>query len=406
MGTFISRRPSPAASAVAAGLVLAVAMGIGRFAYTGMYPLMVRDGVLTVASGSLAASANYAGYLLGALAVSRTQAAGSAYLCRAGLVVTVLSLAALALPAPIWVLCGLRFAAGAGSAVAMVSGAAWLFHVINHPDGAPILFAGVGVGIIASAELIALGNVMGMHSATLWLVLAAGAAALTLLVWRPLSAPANPPAAAAAPPAAGRHLPPLGPWQLLASYGLAGFGYIVTATYLPLFVREILGNIDPIHLWAAFGLGAAPSCFLWHALNRRLGSRRALMLNLLVQAVGVILPVASPSIAGDLASAVLVGGTFMGTVTIVMPAARAVASRVRFNILAGLTAAYGIGQIAGPLLSNPLYAYGHSFNLPLAASCFALIVAAALCLLRPGTVRPQADQGSEAVPSRVILGPR
>jgi hypothetical protein len=30
---------------------LAVAMGFGRFAFTGMYPLMVRDGTMSVATG-------------------------------------------------------------------------------------------------------------------------------------------------------------------------------------------------------------------------------------------------------------------------------------------------------------------------------------------------------------------
>ena len=119
-------------------------------------------------------------------------------------------------------------------------------------------------------------------------------------------------------------------------------------------MRDALGQIDPIHIWAAFGLGAAPSCFLWHAIHERLGTQRAMQCNLVVQAVGVVLPALSHTAPAYLASAILVGGTFMGTVTIAAPAARRLAHKVRFNLFAVMTAAYGVGQIVGPLASTAL----------------------------------------------------
>ncbi|WP_080635344.1 YbfB/YjiJ family MFS transporter [Pseudomonas asplenii] len=61
-------------SALAAAAVIAVGMGFGRFAFTGVYPLMVQEGVLSVSNGTLAASANYLGYLVGALLAARLQA--------------------------------------------------------------------------------------------------------------------------------------------------------------------------------------------------------------------------------------------------------------------------------------------------------------------------------------------
>src|SRR5258706_15198584 len=48
-------------------LALAVAMGIGRFAFTPLLPLMQDEYGLTVAGGTWLATANYAGYLAGAL---------------------------------------------------------------------------------------------------------------------------------------------------------------------------------------------------------------------------------------------------------------------------------------------------------------------------------------------------
>ncbi len=377
---------APWMPSLAAALVLAVGMGFGRFAFTGMYPLMVRDGLLSVSAGSLAASANYAGYLVGALAVSRMPQRVAPRFCRIALFGTALCLLALAVPAAPWFFIGVRFLAGVLSAIALICASVWLFQVVGHPHGAPLLFSGVGAGILLSAELIAAGNLAGWHSPLLWLAIGGGAAVLSSLAWPYLAghAPALQPHASArararATDEANANGP--GPWPLVASYGLAGFGYIVTATYLPLFVRDALGHVDPIHIWAAFGLGAAPSCFLWHALHGRLGTRRALALNLLVQAVGVILPALSHSAVAYLASALLVGGTFVGTVTIAMPAAKRVAHRVTFNLLAIMTAAYGVGQIAGPLVSDALMAHSHSFSGPLAAAAAALLASAVFCFL-------------------------
>src|SRR3546814_16415570 len=59
----------PAASLAFSGLVaLAVAMGIGRFAFTPLLPMMQNDAGLALTQGGWLASANYLGYLIGALA--------------------------------------------------------------------------------------------------------------------------------------------------------------------------------------------------------------------------------------------------------------------------------------------------------------------------------------------------
>jgi MFS family permease len=190
------------------------------------------------------------------------------------------------------------------------------------------------------------------------------------------------PARAAVPEETASESLPIPAGRLIAIYGLAGFGYIITATYLPLLVRSALGSVDPVHVWAVFGLGAIPSCFLWHAWHVRWGTRRSLMVNLLVQAIGVALPAMAHSPAAYLGSALLVGGTFMGTVTIAMPAARRVAGTVRFNILAIMTAAYGVGQIVGPLVATALYARWQSFDASLVLAALTLLVAAAACIGR------------------------
>ena len=58
---------SPRTVALAGLVALAVAMGIGRFAFTPLLPMMLHDGVIDLPSASWLASANYVGYLAGAL---------------------------------------------------------------------------------------------------------------------------------------------------------------------------------------------------------------------------------------------------------------------------------------------------------------------------------------------------
>lgn len=371
------------AAPLAAALLLAIGMGFGRFAFTGLYPLMLDDGLLSLQSGSLAASANYAGYLLGALLLARSSADQASRLCQWALGGTLLTLAALA-----WIeLSGLimlvRFAAGLFSAMALVGASLWLLQAAGQARHAPLLFAGVGLGILLSAELIALGHASGLHSQALWLGLALAGLLLGIPAWwqlrrQPVQASAGHATATATPSG-------LGPGRLVLIYGLAGFGYIVTATYLPLLLQGSLGAIDPLQIWAAFGLGAIPSCFLWHALQQHLGTPRSLALNLLLQAGGVLLPVFSHAGWASLGSAILVGATFMGTVTIAMPAAQAWAGQVRCNMPATMTAAYGLGQIVGPLLAAALFARYHSFDPALLVAAASLAIGASLCRTRPAT---------------------
>lgn len=373
-------------AAVAAALVLLIGMGFGRFAFTGLYPLMVDEGRLTVDGGSYAASANYAGYLIGALALGFIPIRSSLRMCVFGTATTALFLALLGLPLAEWLIIVVRGLAGISSAIALVGASHWLIHDRQYSGGTPILFAGVGSGIVLSAEIIASGRGLAIESEGIWMLLAAVALLFSVVSYLVMAARASGKrgrSSAQALPATFLKDPPLSANSIIWIYGLAGLGYIITATYLPLLVSTALGWKEPVHIWAVFGLGAIPSCFLWHALHMRFGTRRAFMANLLLQALGVVLPALSHSPVAYLASAVLVGGTFMGTVVIVFPAARRVTETVRFNLFAVMTAAYGVGQIIGPLIANYLYLNWQSFDGALVIAAAALALGAAGCLGRP-----------------------
>ncbi|MGX5734757.1 YbfB/YjiJ family MFS transporter [Bosea thiooxidans] len=383
---------SDKAATVAAALVLIIGMGFGRFAFTGLYPLMISDHAISVQGGSYAASANYAGYLVGALLSAFLSRIPSRQLCVIAVVSTVALLGILALPLPEWAIVAVRGLSGISSALAMVAASHWLIHDRQYHHGAPALFAGVGIGILVSAEIIAAAHGAGFSARSIWLALALAAGVISILAILMQRQVERAPLSALERPFLSDPVksPPLGATRLIAIYGLAGLGYIVTATYLPLLVGQVLTSTDPVRIWAVFGLGAVPSCFFWHAMHERLGTRLSLTTNLLVQAIGVMLPVLHTP-AAYILSALLVGGTFMGTVTIAMPAARKVAESVRFNILAVMTTAYGIGQIAGPLAAGVIYSRSQSFDLSLTMAALALIGGGILAVYQPGSEHQFSD---------------
>ncbi|MEE4622390.1 YbfB/YjiJ family MFS transporter [Pseudomonas alliivorans] len=362
-------------SPLGAAMIMAVGMGFGRFAFTGVYPAMVSESLLTVHEGTWAASANYAGYLIGALVAARLASYQAYRWVIISLVMSVLCLVVLAFVHAPGMIIAIRGVAGVFSALSMIAASLWLLQHKGHHEGAPMLFAGVGVGIFLSAEIIASAQHLGLKSPELWLMLGICAAilgglAILKMDRLAISHAQNHSAAARS------HQIPLGAWPLILAYGLAGFGYIITATYLPMLIKDSLGDVNPVHVWAAFGLGAAPSCYFWHRIHMSQGTHQALRFNLLVQAAGVVLPVVFPNAFGYVASALIVGGTFMGTVTIAMPAAKRISHMVKFNLIAVLTAAYGIGQILGPLLANYLYALSGAFDSSLVTASLALVISA------------------------------
>lgn len=376
--------------ALAASAVLIIGMGFGRFAYTGILPVMLSEQIVSLSQGNLAASVNYAGYLLGALLLSKARPADSTRLSLVSVGLTLVCLALLAWVTTPLAIIVVRGIAGVLSAVTLIAASLWLLQHMKQHNGAPVLYSGVGMGIFLSAEIIALGKAWALSSPQIWLICAVSATILLLLAVRLLLTPAfetpHTSVQAESVLTAGQGQT-AGAWTLLLVYGLAGFGYIITATYLPLFLSGSLGGVDPVQIWALFGLAAVPSCFIWHKLVVKFGYRRALTGNLLVQATGVILPAWQPSLGMCLLSALLVGFTFMGTVTIALPQARRLNHLVSFNMIAAMTALYGVGQIVGPLVAGTLHRLSGSFSLSLIAAAAALFLAAGLVVLPPSPRR-------------------
>jgi MFS family permease len=385
--------PDPARADRAAFLIcaasltaLAVAMGIGRFAFTPLFPLMVRDGLLGADAGALLAAANYLGYLVGALAAARVRVR-SATLLAAGLVSTVVITAAVgwttALPA--WTV--LRFLAGVTSAWTLVATSAWglgWLAALGRSHLAGIVFSGVGIGIAAAGTYCMVAG--GAASSTLWIGLggiAALASVLPVLAARrwpapPAAAPAAAaPAAAAPPPAASASA--TGTGALVVCYTLYGFGYILPATYLPALARQLVDDPHVFGLaWPLFGVAGAVSTVLvsmWLGRANRLAVWAACHI---VMAAGVLLPAVWRSLASVTVAALLVGGTFMVITMVAMQEARVRAgSRAgagATEVLGRMTAGFALGQLVGPLVNAGI---GRLAATPDAALRIALALSAA-----------------------------
>ncbi len=164
----------PAWRAAVIGLIgLAAAMGIGRFAFTPMLPLMQADGSLSLQQGGYLAGANYAGYLVGAVlcVIVNSRPAVTA---RLGLVAVALSTLAMAMTSSFVAWLVLRLIAGIASAMVLVGISAWSMAVLAHTKRlawSGWVFAGVGTGIVfAGLATLAIGAV-GLASSSGWLIL-------------------------------------------------------------------------------------------------------------------------------------------------------------------------------------------------------------------------------------------
>ena len=349
-------RRTAAAVCLAAMIALAVAMGVGRFAFTPLFPLMVRDGLLDSQAGAWLAASNYLGYLVGALSAGRITLR-PALLMSAGLAATVVITAAVGwTTAPhIWIV--LRFLAGMASAWTLVAtgtwGLGWL-AALGRPGLAGVLFSGVGLGIAGAGLYCLLPVGPAPISPRMWVGLAglAGLAALLPLAvgWRlpvymaAVPGPAGSPARAPAPPR-----PTAG---LVVCYTLFGFGYILPATYLPALARQLVDDPQVFGLaWPLFGSAAALSTLL---VAWRLGRVDRLALwavSSLLMALGVLLPVVWGELQGVVLAALLVGGTFMVITMVAMQEARARAEAQATRVLGRMTAGFAAGQLAGPLVN-------------------------------------------------------
>lgn len=342
--------PPTAVTAVWTGLTgLAVAMGIGRFAFTPLLPLMQQDAGLTLVQGGWLATANYLGYLAGAV-VCIAAPPRPARAIQWGLISIAIFTLGMALTNNFWLWLVLRCLAGAASALVLVGVSAWAMPILSHLGKVAWsgrIFSGVGIGVCFTGLISLIAGVTAWGSRATWILLGVIAAGFTLAVWHRLAvdAPEVPAAGATAHTPLSHQA-----WIAALCYGAFGYGYIIPATFLPALAREVITSPAIFGwIWPVFGAAAAISTALAVRFFPGHSPRRLWAYGQWVLAIGVIAPVLATNLYVLLFSALCVGGTFMVITMAGVQEARRMGGTQGPRLIAAFTAAFALGQIVGPL---------------------------------------------------------
>ncbi|MEG1212656.1 MAG: YbfB/YjiJ family MFS transporter [Leclercia sp.] len=359
-------------------VVLVVAMGIGRFAFTPQVPLMIAAGQLTLTSAGLVAAMNYLGYLVGAWDAMRAHrfVEGRLWLGIIGAV----ALTLLSAVADNAILHGLlRFVIGCMSGWSMVLIAAWTNERLAHfgkPGLSAAVFAGPGAGIMVSGLLAVWVQSQALSASAAWQIYGVLALVLIALVARylPRVGQLHRPGTLAEPLILTRDLR-----RLVWSYSLAGFGYILPATFLSqMAALRFPGSVFAQFVWPVFGAASMLGIALSIALRHVSTTHRRLALVLWLQAVGVIAAWLMPGMAGLVTGALLVGGGFLCAVQLSLLYGRELAPNHTRYMAGLLTTGYAVGQLIGPMTSALSSWLTHRLEPALGLAGIALLIAGGL----------------------------
>ena len=381
---------------LAAGICsLVLALGVARFAYTPLLPVMQEQAGLGVAEAGWLAAINYAGYLTGALiAAMISDLVLKDRLYRIGLMVAVLSTVMMGMSTEVWVWAVSRFVAGLSSAAAMLLGTGLILNWLirhNHRSELGIHFAGIGLGIAGCAAAVAVMSPWLDWRAQWYALTAIGCVLLVpALGWLP--APDR-----STTTRTGQQMVDAPPSRLflrifMASYFCAGVGYVVSATFIVAIVDALPGLAGRGNLvFLVIGLFAAPASIVWDFIARRTGDLNALILASAVQIAGILLPAAADSLLVALAGAALFGGTVIGMVSLVLTMAGRYYPTRPAKMMGKMTVSYGIAQIVGPAITGALAAHmGGSYAAGLYLAAAVMVVGTILLLVLKGVQRRDA----------------
>ncbi len=335
---------------------LLLVLGVARFAYTPLLPLMQQQAGLGVAQAGWLAAINYAGYLCGAIVaslISDLQLKDRLY--RIGLVLAVLSTAVMGLTTDftLWALS--RFVAGLSSSAGMLLGTGLILNWLmrhKHRSELGIHFAGIGIGIAGCAGAVMLLSPY-LDWREQWFAFTALACLLLVPALRWLPRPDQSGLSSTGPTMQDNPPSRLYLRVFMAAYFCAGIGYVVSATFIVAIVNRLPGLGGQGNLvFLAIGIGAAPACINWDFIARRSGDLNALILAALLQIAGMLLPVLVGGLLASLLGALLFGGSFIGMVSLVLTMAGRYYPTRPAKMMGKMTLSYGAAQIIGPAVTG------------------------------------------------------
>lgn len=347
-------------------LSLILMVGIARFSYTPLLPIMQQQAGLGISDGGWLATINFTGYLCGALIASLiSDLVIKDRLYRIGLVVAVLSTAGMGLTDDFWLWSVLRFLAGLSSAAGMLIGSGLILNWLirhNYHSELGIHFSGIGLGIVLCSIAVELMNPYFDWNEQ-WFLLTLLGSLILIPAWRWL-----PPPNTSALTNNGKAMvdaPPSSTFLrlLMVSYFCAGVGYVVTTTFIVAIIDQLPG-LEGKGIWTfmIIGLAATPAAILWDLFARRFGNLNALICASVLQIIGILLPVIGEGLFWTIVGAILFGGTVVGMVSLVLTMAGRYYPTRPAKMMGKMTLSYGAAQIVAPAVTGLLAERNGNYN--------------------------------------------
>lgn len=362
---------------------LIVTAGVARFSYTSLLPLMQSTAGLTEVGGGWLATINYLGYLVGVLIVSKLNNIKHKYvLYRLYLVLAVLTTAAMALTTDIYLWAILRFVSGictsAGFIIASGLILKWLVHQGERGE-LGIHFSGIGLSIFIAAALVEVLLKLSVSWQYQWIYLSLMAVVFAIPAWIWMPDPARNMQNLLVTKVADHPPSKTFTWLIMAAYFCAGYGYVVSAT----FIVDIVEGLPALkghgqQVFIILGLAATPAVLLADRVARKWGYLRTLFLAYTLQIVGIILPTLSDNLLVIAISAILFGATFVAIVSLVLTMAGHFYPSNPAKFMGKMTLTYGVAQIIAPASTGLLAAWLGNYNFGLYLSAGTMLIGSLL----------------------------
>jgi predicted MFS family arabinose efflux permease len=356
---------------------LIVTVGVARFSYSLLLPIMQDGAGLTELGGGWLASTNFMGYMSGVLLAASLHNMNYKYnLHRLYLILSVLTSAAMVMTTDMVTWAVLRFIAGVcASGGFIIASGLILKWLVKHHHRAElgIHFSGAGLSIIITSLLVEFMLTISADWQQQWLALAVMAAVFAIPAW--LWMP--PPFIDGQVGGTAKDTPPSKVFKslMMLAYFCAGYGYAVSSTFIVDIVERVEGLQGQGGLaFLLVGLAATPAALIWDRIARKTGYIKALIVAYILQAIGIILPAINDSLSVVILSALMFGGTFIACVSMVLTMAGKFYPSNPAKFMGTMTLAYGAAQILAPVCTGYLTETFGSYDIGLYVSAAIVMI--------------------------------